>query len=893
MKILNLSIRNFGRLSEQSFDLKDGCNTILRENGWGKSTLASFIKVMFYGFDGESKRGETDNERKRFKPWQGGVYGGSMVFEARGREYLVQRVFGAKASEDVFELYDNKTKLKSSDFSERLGDELFRLDSASFRKTILIGQNDLETSTTDSINARMGNLTGVTDDINNFEKVSAAIKEKLNHMSPKRSTGALAKMKSEELLLQQDLRTLPALDARIDQLDASIDEEQQKLAKLDEGLKDLQTRQQKALREAAYAEKKAQYDAVCVNYREREESLKEAAAAFPGGIPDSAELSAELVRAKDLRDLELKCSLSEPDEESKALLLRCKPSFENGVPEDSAIDESSALALKLGDMQREYDALQFSEQEQSDYDALFPVFYGKDAAAEAERSIAEWQQRSEKKSALGSKKATLQALKSIAAQSKPKKQSRLWLGLLIAGTVLLAAGAGAGFGTGSLQQGLGSTVSIICLAALISGAILAVIGLVLKIGSARIVEKAPADESETAIAGLEQEIADDEEAINSAEASVKAFLEKFGRGYDENSVLSTLYGIKTDCARFAELTAKKDDQRDDELLAEIKKSTAQIEAFLAPYQMLLNPMDDLRSRLTALKGCAASYRAALAKAMEYRALKEQCREAAAPLDAYISKLGLAGGGLHAFDVLSDAKRALAEYINAQREFDAVSDEKLRIKHAEDFPLIQAAVKRDEKAYLAELEEQLSSYRAGQRQLNEKIKDYYLQKSSCLEQHDRLEEKAAKLAALKEEEAVLSENFEILSLTKDLLEEAKTNFTKEYAKPISGRFSAYYEAIEGHPADGFEFDANSNLIINDGGLRRDIHMYSAGSRDKLNLCFRAALTDVMFKDEAPLLIMDDPFTNLDGERLAGAKKVLRMLSGKYQILYLTCHESRAV
>ena len=47
------------------------------------------------------------------------------------------------------------------------------------------------------------------------------------------------------------------------------------------------------------------------------------------------------------------------------------------------------------------------------------------------------------------------------------------------------------------------------------------------------------------------------------------------------------------------------------------------------------------------------------------------------------------------------------------------------------------------------------------------------------------------------------------------------------------------------------------------------------------------------DEAPLLIMDDPFTNLDGERLAGAKKVLSMLSEKYQILYLTCHESRAV
>lgn len=59
MKILAVNIRNFGKLSSQSFSFHDGCNALLRENGWGKSTLAAFIRIMLYGFDGGSRRSES------------------------------------------------------------------------------------------------------------------------------------------------------------------------------------------------------------------------------------------------------------------------------------------------------------------------------------------------------------------------------------------------------------------------------------------------------------------------------------------------------------------------------------------------------------------------------------------------------------------------------------------------------------------------------------------------------------------------------------------------------------------------------------------------------------------------------------------------------------------
>ena len=54
MKLLKCHIENFGKLSNFDYVFKSGLNTIKEENGFGKTTFASFIKSMFYGMD--SKR---------------------------------------------------------------------------------------------------------------------------------------------------------------------------------------------------------------------------------------------------------------------------------------------------------------------------------------------------------------------------------------------------------------------------------------------------------------------------------------------------------------------------------------------------------------------------------------------------------------------------------------------------------------------------------------------------------------------------------------------------------------------------------------------------------------------------------------------------------------------
>ena len=68
MKLLSCHIDNFGKLSDLSIDFTDGVNLFHEPNAWGKSTLAAFLRVMFYGFDSKKESGSFDKERVVYRP---------------------------------------------------------------------------------------------------------------------------------------------------------------------------------------------------------------------------------------------------------------------------------------------------------------------------------------------------------------------------------------------------------------------------------------------------------------------------------------------------------------------------------------------------------------------------------------------------------------------------------------------------------------------------------------------------------------------------------------------------------------------------------------------------------------------------------------------------------
>ena len=188
MKLISCHIENFGKLRDFTYYFEDGLSVLFAENGWGKSTFAAFLKVMFYGFDGDNRRNEDGNERLRFRPWGGGVYGGSVTWSRGGKSYRMLRTFGARRKEDTFALYDEETGLPSSDFSENIGEELFGIDRDSFRRTVFWSQSDHDTSVTTSIQAKIGDLSSQQDDFPAYDDAVKRLRREMDRLR----TGSLS-----------------------------------------------------------------------------------------------------------------------------------------------------------------------------------------------------------------------------------------------------------------------------------------------------------------------------------------------------------------------------------------------------------------------------------------------------------------------------------------------------------------------------------------------------------------------------------------------------------------------------------------------------------------------------------------------------------------------------
>lgn len=217
MRLLTCHIENFGKLSDFSYDFTDGYNAIVLPNGAGKSTFAAFIRVMFYGFAGETKRTEIEKERKRYQPWQVGTYGGQLTFTTDGKYYLLSRVFGKTAKGDSFRLQDANTLLDSTDFTEQIGQELFGIDAESFMRTIYIGQAECAAfAATDSVSAKLGDQMEETEDMASYDVANKKLADAINQLSDKRSTGKLAKFEREAHVLSQEIQAKMAVQEELD-----------------------------------------------------------------------------------------------------------------------------------------------------------------------------------------------------------------------------------------------------------------------------------------------------------------------------------------------------------------------------------------------------------------------------------------------------------------------------------------------------------------------------------------------------------------------------------------------------------------------------------------------------------------------------------------------------
>ena len=167
MRVLSCHIENYGNISDADFDFHPGITEFLEENGYGKTTLASFIKAMFYGLP-ISRKGSKFNDRRHFYPFHGGKFGGNLVFISGECEYRIERFFDSSSgAKDSLKVYCNGNLMEASGVEP--GKSIFGLDAESFERTVFLTSGEIEISATGDLSAKLGSFVDDTDENHNFD----------------------------------------------------------------------------------------------------------------------------------------------------------------------------------------------------------------------------------------------------------------------------------------------------------------------------------------------------------------------------------------------------------------------------------------------------------------------------------------------------------------------------------------------------------------------------------------------------------------------------------------------------------------------------------------------------------------------------------------------------
>ncbi len=252
MKLLKAHIENFGKLSNVDFEF-DNLFVLQKENGFGKTTLSIFLKAMFYSMQKKGNNKAFKMERSKYKPWQGGVYGGYVIFEIKGKKYKLTRTFADTPEGDTFELVDLTTGLVSKDFSIDIGLELFGCGEETFLVTAFFPQLSFEGGLTDEMRANMTGLNKFENDLNNLSNAQKIILTKSKEIRS-------AKVKSAQI--EEQKYTCRNIESLIENQRVEIDELKNTILFQEEKLSNLKKEQREELsiqnKNYNYVEQKSQ-----------------------------------------------------------------------------------------------------------------------------------------------------------------------------------------------------------------------------------------------------------------------------------------------------------------------------------------------------------------------------------------------------------------------------------------------------------------------------------------------------------------------------------------------------------------------------------------------------------------------------------------------------------
>lgn len=889
MKLIKCNIENFGTLHQYSHEFTDGVNTICELNGWGKSTFAAFIKAMFYGMEAtRSRKNLDDEERKKYKPWQGGAFGGSLDFELNGRQYRIERFFGTKAKDDVFKLWDLRTGLASGDYSENIGEEIFLLDKAAYSRSTYIPQNSISLEANDSINAKLSNLAEKADenDINNFESAVRLLDKAKKEFHKSGQRGRLSQMSAQRTLLEEDLKRCERKAESLGRWNGHLHELLLHQKETKKTMQALRTQIEETGRYEVLEAARKSYEGYAETDRRHRAALAPLQKFFNGPVPSEEQIISWEDLVSDMLKLkgEFESSVLTKDDlmTKNALDLF----FARGVPTEEEIIVCDELFGQYRDNQIRLKACELTEYEKVRKAELEEFFGGTvPPESEVDHFIRELPRMNDLERDFFSEKNRLDLTRNLHTSQnidieKNKKRGKRFL-LPVFGIVFMLAGI-----VWMLSQMLPGAVC------LFAGLVLLAAGIIserkhklIKAAERKNIIDAQAQELQEISREIER-ISGEKEAI---ESDLKHFLSVVNFHEKAESYYSALSLIKTNLRELKELREKQESLTCTALRKTQSGLREEIDRALAPYSRQEMPlMMEKEAFWKQVKANQKQYREIFYKTKRYEEAEKKYLRMNESLGLILKE--------YFEDPRENQQEKIKTLMERRNEYlwrtGELERNRLQMEQFEAENDIDALKDLSPPPYC------VSQLKEKERELEQKWERQIEEENDAREQirilsvdADRCPELQSGIEQLSEEITEGERRLDVINETMLCLEEAKELFATRYMEKLKRGFEKYIRNLDNGTLGEMAIDVHFNINVSSGGGQKSVDYYSAGYKDLIGIAARMALIEALFETERPFIILDDPFTNLDGQKLQNALKLMEEIAEKYQVIYFVCHESR--
>ncbi|MBQ9737610.1 MAG: AAA family ATPase [Clostridia bacterium] len=245
MIIKKIEVGGFGKLSNTTYLPQNGFNLVFGGNEQGKTTLMSFVKMMFYSSSSKSEKAADifKSLRKKYRPFSGSPMSGAIEFEIDGLEYRIQKEFLKSDISDKTVIFC-KTTGEELDIKNKneAGEYFFKMTLDEFEKSIFIGAfgGFSADSNADSLAMRISNLSVSGDESISHEQILKRLSDAAEELvSKSRKKGILVEAENKLEELKSEKERLLGLEKSQKILQEEISVLEKEIASLEKDFNDL------------------------------------------------------------------------------------------------------------------------------------------------------------------------------------------------------------------------------------------------------------------------------------------------------------------------------------------------------------------------------------------------------------------------------------------------------------------------------------------------------------------------------------------------------------------------------------------------------------------------------------------------------------------------------